>query len=402
MTTHRIARRLAALVLCGIPAAAATAGAQEPPAAPRFTIGPLMLYPRLEMREVGWDDNVFNEAENPQSDFTATITPRVNAELRTGKVRTSVVTFVDFVYFNKFEGERAVNRAVEARFEIAEGILQPFVIGSILDTHDRVNAEIDARAGRRLATYGGGLSVMLTSRTALVVSGRRSDTDFDEDEVFNGVDLSRTMSSTVDTIDTTLRMALTPLTTWTTSGLLHRERFEAEPQRDADSVIVSTALEFNPSALIAGRASVGYRNFDPLDNRLPAFDGVVSQVGLIYSLEGTRVEGTFEHDLRYSFEELQPYYVTTNGRLVITQRVAGPVDVQGIVGRILMRYRQYDEGEAEVRRDRATLYGGGLGYRLGDTARLGMNVEWSHRRSDQQPDRQYDRRRVFASLTYGF
>ena len=404
MRNERITWRGIALVLCGIVALAGTARAQTPdtPAAPRFSVGPLLLYPRLEMREIGIDDNVFNDAENPQRDFTMSITPRLSGDMRNGRVRTTFVTFLDYVYFQEFESERSLSRSIEGRFETAEGALQPFAMGSMLDANDRVNAEVDARAARRHVMYGGGLRLVFASGTSISLSARRATTNFDEGELFLGVDLSRTMNTRTDTIDATMRVTLTPLTAWTFTGLLQRDRFDADSRRDADSVVGSTALEFNPSALIAGRASVGYRRFTPDDASLPGFTGVIAQVGLIYSYEATRVEGTFEHDLRYSFQEQQPYYVTTAGRLVFRQRVAGPVDVQGIVGSTLLRYRQYAAGETEVRRDRVPLYGGGLGYRLGDTARLGFNVEWSRRRSDREPDREYDRRRIYASLTYGF
>jgi hypothetical protein len=67
-----------------------------------------------------------------------------------------------------------------------------------------------------------------------------------------------------------------------------------------------------------------------------------------------------------------------------------------------MSYRAFGGGTDEARRDAFTLYGGGVGYRLGDSVRLGFNAEWSRRRSDALLDREYDRRRYFASLTYGF
>jgi hypothetical protein len=67
-----------------------------------------------------------------------------------------------------------------------------------------------------------------------------------------------------------------------------------------------------------------------------------------------------------------------------------------------MGYREFDAGDSTSRRDWTFVYGGGMGYRFGDVARLGFNTEWSRRRSDERLDRRYDRRRMYASLSYGF
>jgi hypothetical protein len=389
-------------MLAGFLVPGATAQQIEPTESRALEIGPLTIRPRLDIREVGFDDNVFNDAENPQSDFTATISPRVDAGLRLGWTRLTYASVVDAVYFRKFTGERSFNRATEARFEVGEGTLQPFVFGSVADTHARLNAEIDARAGRRQAAYGGGLAVVLTGRTKLGLSVRRATLDFADGASYRGVDLGGSMDGRNDQFDASIRIALTPLTTWSITAGGERERFDRSAARDADSYRITTGFDFSPSALIAGNATVGYRRFTPLSATLAGYEGVVAQGGLTYAQESTKLEAQFERDVRFSFEELEPYYLSTGGRITATQRVAGPVDVQGTAGRYNMAYREFDAGDAASRRDWTTVYGGGMGFRFGDIMRLGVNAEWSRRRSDERSDRRYDRRRVFASLSYGF
>jgi hypothetical protein len=51
--------------------------------------------------------------------------------------------------------------------------------------------------------------------------------------------------------------------------------------------------------------------------------------------------------------------------------------------------------------DRASVLGAGAGYRFYANLRTGLDVEFAQRTSDV-PNREYDRTRVFASLTYGF
>jgi hypothetical protein len=365
-------------------------------------LGPVSLRPRIELRDVGVDDNVFNATVDPQSDFTATIAPRVDAGLRMGLSRLTAGAFAQYVYFQKFEEERSFNRGAEARLDIGEGLLRPYVLGSIEDTRERLNPEIDARARHRQSTYGGGVSLALTSRSSFVLRARRATLEFEEGERYRGVELGDNLDETVDTFDTGLRISLTPLTAWETTVGVQRDRFRASPLRDSDSKRYITALEFSPSALISGRAAMGYRTFTPVDPLLAEFNGFIALISVGYAVEGTRLDGTFEHDVRYSFEEDLPYYVSTNGRFTATQRLAGPLDLQLTVARYLMSYRAFEGGEAEARRDDFVLYGAGTGCRLGEAIRFGVNVEWSRRRSDEELDRDYDRRRIFSTLTYGF
>ena len=117
----------------------------------------------------------------------------------------------------------------------------------------------------------------------------------------------------------------------------------------------------------------------------------------------TKLEGTYERDVRYSYELLQPYYLTNGGRLTATQIIAGPFDVQGTVGRQNLEYRNFEPiaDTLEGRTDTVVTWGGGIGFRLGDTARLGLNFDQTDRDSDL-PGRRYDRQRIFGTVTYGF
>ena len=46
--------------------------------------GPVALTPAFEITNAGVDSNVFNDADGPQEDFTATLRPRLDARLRFG------------------------------------------------------------------------------------------------------------------------------------------------------------------------------------------------------------------------------------------------------------------------------------------------------------------------------
>ena len=77
-----------------------------------------------------------------------------------------------------------------------------------------------------------------------------------------------------------------------------------------------------------------------------------------------------------------------------TWLLVGPIDVRGLAGRYLM---DYGEGHPS---DISMNYGGGMGYRFTNRARVGVTVNWLRRNSDSA-ERTYRTRYIFAGLTWG-
>ena len=383
-------------------AAPARAQSQVPEAveAMPIHIGPLGLRPTVSITNVGNDSNVFNDADHPQEDFTATVVPRLAARLRGGRLLLSYGSATDMVYFKKFTSERSINFTTDVRLDANLGRLQPYVSAGWIDTKDRMNAEIDIRVPRTQRTLTAGARILLASRTAVVVSARRFTLNFDDGALFRGVDLTRTLNSRTDSVDAGVQLLLTPLTTFSITTSLQRDRFDAAPERDADTLRLIPALQFDPLSLIRGSVAVGYRRFRPLGPELPDYSGLVVQAGVGYTLMGrTKFDVDVTRDVQYSFEDLEPYYLSTGGRVTLTHQLVGPLDVQALAGRQTMAYRRRLVPE-ESHRDRAETFGGGVGYRLRETMRLGFNWELNRRLSALDA-RRYVRRRLFASLTYG-
>ncbi|MGH9331951.1 MAG: outer membrane beta-barrel protein, partial [Vicinamibacterales bacterium] len=261
-----------------------------------------------------------------------------------------------------------------------------------------------ARAQRRDWRVEAGTLVALTSRTSIVVAGRRGSLEFDDGEIFNGVPLAGALNNDHDAYEGGLRFELTPLTTLQVTSAYQRDRFDTASDRDTRTWRITPTLEFAPSALISGRLAVGYTSFEPQSPSIEPYRGLTAAGTLAWSLNTTRLEGTIDRDVRYSYEVLQPYYLTTGGRLTVTQVITGPLDVQVVGGRQRLEYRDVeplDLNLASRRTDTITTWGGGIGFRIGDTARLGFNYEDASRRSPR-PERNFDRQRIYGSLTYGF
>ena len=80
----------AVCLLASLPVLALRADAPAIPAEEaRMHLGPLALTPRFSVRNLGVDTNVFNSANLPTRDFTATFGPGVDTWLRIGRARLS-------------------------------------------------------------------------------------------------------------------------------------------------------------------------------------------------------------------------------------------------------------------------------------------------------------------------
>ena len=79
-----------------------------------FRFGPVGLNPTLAVTNFGIDDNIFDDSIDPQSDFTMTVTPRLQARLRSGKVSLSGALATGLVYYQKFDDQRSIDYATTA------------------------------------------------------------------------------------------------------------------------------------------------------------------------------------------------------------------------------------------------------------------------------------------------
>ena len=260
--------------------------------------GPVGLRPSLSVTNAGVDSNVFNSADNPEDDFTATIVPRIVARVRAGRLMFSYGAATDFVYFKDFKDEQSVNFASDVRIDASLGHLQPYISTGWVSTKDRLNAELDARAPRTQRTIIGGTRILVASRTTLVFNARRADLEFDEGTEFDGADLAHNLNSRADSVEGGVQLALTPLTTLNLTTSVQRDRFDSAPERNADTFRITPSLQFDPTSLIRGTVLVGYRHFDTLDPALPDYSGVIVQVLAGYTLlERTKFDVDLSRDV---------------------------------------------------------------------------------------------------------
>lgn len=367
----------------------------------RFEFGPLRLTPWIAVTDVGVDSNIFNETANPKSDFTAAVGPATNLWMDIGASHIKAKVSGQYLFFGKYEGQRSWATTDEGRWEMPLAHVTPFMTGLYSSTRQRPSYEIDARVRQRTQAFGAGADIRVGGRTMFTLSATRGELDFDDDESFAGLLLSSSLNRRTDVEEFSVRHALTPLTTLVVRAQGIQDRFENSPLRDADSVRVVGGFELNPDALISGSGFVGVRNFSPENDRVPSYTGIVASVNASYVIASTRFEARVSRDLDYSYEPLQPYYALNDTLLTVTQRMTTTWDVVGRGGWQRLGYQNLVGFEGDERVDRGSLYGGGIGYRVGHTLRLGLDINRVDRRSDAVSLSNYHGLRFGGSVTYG-
>lgn len=375
----------------------------------RGHLGPFYVTPRIVLKELGVDSNVFNSAGEQASDFTFTLAPAMDVWVpfsRRALFKAGVTS--DLVWYAEHESERSVNPRTSGRGEVYLGRVTLFGEHTHLDTRQRPNHEIDGRFRRTENTQTAGAQVALTPRTSIEVAGRRLDTRFRSDDLLDVSSLQRTLNRETEGLHLTGRHAVTPLTTIAVRYDLERDRFALSPLRDSDSYRVMPGVEFDQRALVKGSAYVGYRRFTPVvPGTLPEFSGVVGRVGLSYSLLGATVLGaSYSRDLAYSYEEVRPFFVDQTVGASVRRALGSRFDVLVSADRHEYVYRNAlvdglpVSGVRHV--DVTWNYTATLGHRIGREGRIGVGVSYWERESTRGALREYTNLRVITTLSYGF
>jgi hypothetical protein len=377
-----------------------TALTDAEPQSGTLTLGRVKLAPGVVVREIGWDSNVFDEAENPKEDFIISIAPDVSAFARLRFLQLSAYGGLDFNYFAEYEDERSAGHAVRVRADVLLSRLRPFFGAGQTAVRTRPNGEIDVRADRVENELSGGLAFDLSPTALIYGSAYRFTTEF-RDAFEEGVNLGVTLNRERAEYSGGVRMELTPLLAMTLFGSYGEDRFEGAPLRDGDSMSANASFRFAPDAVVTGLATISYKDFKPVDPLVERFRGVTGSVNIVYPfLEIGRLQFTGTRGTEYSFDMAEAYYLENSFALSYTHRLFGEVDAQIRGGRAVFDYGF--RVNLPAHRDTLDSAAGGVGYNLPNRTRISLNYEWSRRRSPALPERNYDRRRAYLAWTFAF
>jgi hypothetical protein len=373
----------------------------------QIELGPVSIYPSLQVVDAGRDDNVFDDNSTPKADYTFTLASRALVVTKIAQNELMFSSGADYVWFRKYASERANNAKHAVRFNLSVSRFKPFIGAMRTNTQTRPNSEIDLRARRLERSVVAGSNFNLSARTAITLSAQLDDSTYDERQTFRGVTLADALNRKGKLYIGGARYAVTPLTTLQVTGNYQEDVFPQSHVRDASRYSVTPAVEFSPDAAIRGRFSAGYEVFRPKDPDLGEHRGVVVDGSVNWSTPSlTSFDLQATRNVSYSYQEAEPYYISTGVRLVVSQRVFWNTELVASGSRELLSY-QWRRGialppGAAVRRDTADTYGAGIGIPLKRGLKLVLGVEKQRRNSEEHPETNYGRRRLISTVTVGY
>lgn len=391
-----------ALLLIGAPASLSAQSMDDAIERARVHVGPLGLSPSIAVTSVGIDSNVFNEFDDPKSDFKFALSPQLDTWLRAGRSRLHLSGRTDLWYFRHYASERSVDYAANARFEVRSARVLPWFTASLVDGRQRLGYEIDLRFRGVTQEFATGVDVRVVGKTRVGVSARHVNSDHEPVD-YLGSNLREVLDRSTDALGLDLKYALTPLTTAVVSAERSRDRFQFMPSRNSDSSRIDAGFDLSEFALIGGSGRIGYRRFSGASGAMPDYAGVVASVSAKSTLLGRlQIELSTERDVNYSWELSHPYFLLTGATLTVTPQLTTKWYARARAGLHHLAYRAavgLPEPQQD-RVDRVELMGTGVGYRVSRDIRVGIDVDRERRESPVRL-RAYEGFRTGISVTYG-
>jgi hypothetical protein len=347
---------------------------------------------------------VFASADEPQSDWTASLVPGTSASIRLGRARLTGQGNITYQYFRKFASERSLNTRGSVRFLAPLNRLELAVGVTMANSRQRQGAEITSRVRRFENGFNLDANVRITGRSSLGVTAGRVRYTFPDDAVYLDTNLSTSLARHEDRAGVVYTNQVTSLTTLRVTAEVRHDRFLHTTGRDADGIRVMGGFETSPFALVQGSAFIGYQRYEAVAQEIPGFDGLVGSADLTYVARGaTRFNVRVDRALAYSYDVIEPYYLVTDVAGSVGRHIVRRLEAFASAGRQRMRYRRAGAATGEVlsRLDWTTTYGIGVAVGFARSGRVRVSLDGSSRNSVHAPQN-YDSHLISASVDYAF
>jgi hypothetical protein len=274
----------------------------------RWRIGPFRLLPAFQLRDVGYDDNVYylSRTEQPIGDFTATISPSLTAFLLYRHwIILSVHENPEYVFFFKQKSERSWNNnfSPEIRLRLPGNFS---LTGNyrFQKTRRRASSEFDVRANEKDRSYGGQLFYETPRRTAIGLSAQvlrisYEDVLFPNQQQYLSVALNR--KETSGNFEIYYRIFSESF--FFIRGGATQYKFDSlESQwRNSSSRQVYAGIRFPLLGRIRGTLALGYKGFTPTDRGKKPFSGLVGNSRLDYRAGRFDFRVLYGRDCQFSY-----------------------------------------------------------------------------------------------------
>lgn len=372
-------------------------------------LGPFRVRPFLQIKDTGYDDNVFLDDQHPTSDFTSTMEPGVKLlTLFSDRAALILEERIDYVWFAQSTTQNHFNNLARARLNVYLHRLTFFTVVDSLSLRERPGNEIDFRVRRYENVFGGGVRYE-RPRSSLELRIGEDEYRF-ASGVEAGKDIPRALNRAEGRATATGRLKVLPKTHFLAEWEERRIGFKdpASQGKDSHARRISLGFEFDPSAFLLGSLKVGVETLRPRDESKREFHGTVGEGILLYRMTSlTKLELRGRRDLSFTSAAGNVYRVNTLHGATLSQSLAERVVAEVGVDREKNDYPerstlfnpQTGTLESAVRFEKIRSYFLGGSYRFTNRTRVGLRAGIWER------DSTFDfrnRRRMTAQMTYTY
>ena len=380
-------------------------GALEPPPLERYLRwGPLRVRPGLELRNFGYDDNIFADNTDEVGDYTATLAPKVD-----GLVLFSHRAFMTFEQKLRYttyadnSDQNFTDYLGQARATFPLQGMGFFVDGLYSRSKERPVDQQDIRADRDEDGLGYGVILQPGWRTELELGRSHKKWRYTDPDAAPGAPL--TIGDRLDRTEVShaleVRYRILGRTRLTLAVHVDTIDFESlvSSGRDSREWALLPGVVFGEGGSLTGSVRVGWTEIDADSPAAADFDDLVGRVQLALrpsSRWNLRLNGVREPGFTVSGDGI--FYLNTETRVTgvyYLNRIVG-VETGGSLGTLEFP----DSSTATERKDRVSSYQGGLRFRLAENS-MGRRIEYSltvrRWRRDSSDDAQ-DRSRTTLGL----
>lgn len=366
--------------LLAVSGASAQSSALEPPDLERYLRwGPLRVRPTVELSQLGYDDNIFADNAQRESDFVTTVGPRLDGLLLVGhRAFVSFRNGVDFTLYRDNTEQNYTDYRNAARITFPWRSIGLFVEGEADRFRERPLDAQDIRAERDENELGVGLIFAPSERTEFELRHGVEQIGYTDPDELPGTPV--TIGDRLDRHQSSyggkLRYRLVGRTALTLETKFDRISFDDDYSRGRDSHVRSLlpGVDFGREGTLSGRLGVGLAEVDARDPIFKTVRETVARAEIVYRpnaqvalrLDGSRVPG-------FSLSDDSVTYLNSEAALEASyyfNRLIG-FDLGSRRGTL-----EFPGSTAPTeRKDRIQSYHGGLRLRISENA-LGRRVEY--------------------------
>lgn len=364
---------VAMVVACASPAVAQQDD-EERDQAPegRFHAGPAASFTPALVFVVGRDSNMIR-TDSGEAGREYYVVPQVEGWVGKRKIRLNFISAME--YGKQTTAGSQFNHFNQARLEGIGRRISAAAQGSHRDHYapptDFVGFEIGLRSRRVEDQLETSVSLTPPGRMTYSVIGRRQQMRYDADAQYQGASLEQNLNRNGTSVEGVVEVQATPLTSVMVSASRNWDRFINAPDRDGNGYRVLAGTQFEPRALVSGRALIGFMRYHTLATGRD-FGGPTYLVGLTTSRGPLLVDLSGSRIVDFSFDPSRGFFISSNADAFMSLTLRSGWDLLGRGSWSTLSSREVAGGDTSRRIWNVR---GALARRLVQSSQIGVEFE---------------------------